>query len=70
MHDCVIKIDAQMVANEIADSLAQTRPEFLKGDHAIVVLTKTQPSGLSGGQNFHSSAKELKTPETVSRSGV
>jgi hypothetical protein len=36
-HDCADEADAQMMANEIADRLVQTHPEFLEGGHAVVV---------------------------------
>jgi hypothetical protein len=37
LHECADENDAQMMANEIADRLVQTHPEFLDGDNAIVV---------------------------------
>ena len=37
LHDCADENDAQMMANEIADRLVQTQPEFLEGGYAIVV---------------------------------
>jgi hypothetical protein len=37
MHECANENDAEMMANEIADRLVQTHPEFLEGKHAIDV---------------------------------
>lgn len=36
-HDCADEIDAQMIANEIADRLVQHQPELLEGGFAIIV---------------------------------
>jgi hypothetical protein len=35
-HDCIDIVQAQEVANDIADRLVQQRPELVQGQHAIV----------------------------------
>ena len=37
LHECADELDAQALADEIADLLAQAEPHLLEGGHAIVV---------------------------------